>query len=160
MRSSDIYLVSLDPTASHEQSGSRLVLIISPAEFNEATKLSVILPITNGGEFARRLGFAVTVNGIETTGVIRCDQPRAIDLAARCARKVDTLPGPSTLSSRHKQSRSKNRFGIGNSAYSGLRLLRGDGRFSLFCVPIADKTNTSDTGRQLTGPVSVSHSKH
>jgi mRNA interferase ChpB len=90
----DIYLVSLDPTAGHEQSGSRPVLVVAPAEFNEATKLPVILPITKGGEFARRLGFAVPVTGIKTTGIVRCDQPRVIDLAARHARKVDTLPTP------------------------------------------------------------------
>jgi mRNA interferase ChpB len=87
-------MVSLDPTAGHEQSGSRLVLIVSPTEFNEATKLPVILPITNSGAFARRLGFAVTLTGIKTIGVVRCDQPRVIDLAARHARKVDTLPEP------------------------------------------------------------------
>jgi mRNA interferase ChpB len=61
MKRGDIYLVSLDPTAGHEQSGSRPVLVVSPVEFNEATKLPVILPITHGGEFARRLGFAVPV---------------------------------------------------------------------------------------------------
>ena len=94
MKRGDIYLVSLDPTAGHEQSDSRPVLVVSPAEFNEATKLPVILPITNGGEFASRLGFAVPVTGIKTTGVVRCDQPRVIDLAARHARKVDTLPAP------------------------------------------------------------------
>jgi len=94
MKRGDIYLVSLDPTAGHEQSGSRPVLIVSPAAFNEATKLPVILPITNGGKFARHLGFAVPVTGIKTTGVVRCDQPRVIDLAARHARKVDSLPGP------------------------------------------------------------------
>ncbi len=94
MRRGDIYMVSLDPTAGHEQSGSRPVLVVSPAEFNEATKLPVILPITNGGEFARGLGFAVSVTGIKTTGIVRCDQPRVIDLAARHARKVDTLPAP------------------------------------------------------------------
>lgn len=92
MKRGDIYLVSLDPTAGHEQSGSRPVLIVSPAEFNEATKLPVILPIINGSEFARRLGFAVPITGIKTTGIVRCDQPRVIDLAARRARKVDTLP--------------------------------------------------------------------
>ena len=92
MNRGDIYLVSLDPTAGHEQSGSHPVLIVSPAEFNEVTKLPVILPITNGSEFARRLSFAVPVTGIKTTGVVRCDQPRVIDLAARHARKVDTLP--------------------------------------------------------------------
>jgi len=87
----DIYLVSLDPTSGHEQSGSRPVLIVSPAEFNQATKLPVILPITNGSEFARRLGFAVPLSGIKTTGVVRCDQPRVIDLGARNARKVDAV---------------------------------------------------------------------
>ena len=94
MRRGDIYLVSLDPTAGHEQSGSRPVLIVSPAEFNAATRLPVVLPITNGGEFARPLGFAVPLTGIKTTGVVRCDQPRVIDLAARNARKVKTLPEP------------------------------------------------------------------
>lgn len=94
MRRGDIYLVSLDPTEGREQQGSRPVLVVSPAEFNEATKLPVICPITNGGDFARRIGFAVPVTGIKTTGVVRCDQPRVLDLAARNARKVDTLPAP------------------------------------------------------------------
>lgn len=94
MKRGDIYLVSLDPTAGSEQKGSRPVVIVSPVEFNEATKLPVILPITNGGEFARRLGFAVQLTGIKTTGIVRCDQPRVIDLTARHARKVDALPAP------------------------------------------------------------------
>ena len=94
MRRGDIYLVSLDPTAGHEQRGSRPVLIVSPDEFNEATRLPVICPITNGGDFARRLGFAVPVTGAKTSGVVRCDQPRVLDLSARHAHKVDTLPAP------------------------------------------------------------------
>ena len=92
MKRGDIYLVSLDPTEGREQRGSRPVLIVSPLEFNEATKLPVICPITSGGDFARRIGFAVPVTGIKTTGVVRCDQPRVLDLGARNARKVDTLP--------------------------------------------------------------------
>ena len=40
----------------------------------------------------RRVGFAVPVTVIKTTGVVRCDQPRVLDLGARNARKVDTLP--------------------------------------------------------------------
>ncbi|MHB1360626.1 MAG: type II toxin-antitoxin system PemK/MazF family toxin [Rhodocyclaceae bacterium] len=92
MKRGDIYLVSLDPTEGREQRGSRPVLVVSPAEFNEATKLPVICPITSGGDFARRIGFAVPVTGIKTTGVVRCDQPRVLDLGARNARKVDTLP--------------------------------------------------------------------
>ena len=92
MKRGDIYMVSLDPTEGREQRGSRPVLIVSPTAFNEATSLPVICPITSGGEFARRLGFSVTVTGIKTTGIVRCDQPRVLDVAARNGRKVDTLP--------------------------------------------------------------------
>lgn len=92
MKRGDIYLVSLDPTEGREQRGSRPVLVVSPAEFNEATKLPVICPITSGGDFARRIGFTVPLTGVKTTGVVRCDQPRVLDLGARNARKVDSLP--------------------------------------------------------------------
>src|ERR1017187_6287685 len=92
MKRGDIYLVSLDPTSGHEQQGQRPVLVISPTEFNEATRLPVILPITSGGEFARRIGYAVPITGIRTTGIVRCDQPRTLDIAARGCRKVDALP--------------------------------------------------------------------
>ncbi len=92
MKRGDIYLVTLDPTEGREQQGHRPVLVISPQAFNEATKLPVILPITNGGEFARRIGFAVPISGIKTMGVVRCDQPRVLDLHERNGRKIDTLP--------------------------------------------------------------------
>jgi len=94
MKRGDIYLVSLDPTEGHEQRGNRPVLIVSPTEFNEMTRLPVICPITNGGDFARRLGFVVQISGIKTTGCIRCDQPRVLDLNIRNGFKVDTLPIP------------------------------------------------------------------
>ena len=94
MKRGHIYLVSLDPTEGHEQRGTRPVVVVSPTDFNKATKLPVIVPITNGGDFARRIKFAVPISGIRTTGVVRCDQPRVLDLSARTARKVDTLPTP------------------------------------------------------------------
>ena len=96
MRRGDIWLVSLDPTAGHEQQGTRPVLIVSPAAFNELTGTPVVLPVTTGGRFARRRGFAVSLEdaGIRTTGVIRCDQPRALDLAARNGRRVESVPEP------------------------------------------------------------------
>lgn len=92
MNRGDIYAVSLDPTAGHEQSGTRPVLIISASAFNQATKLPVILPITRGGDFARRLGFAVPLIGTQTSGIIRCDQPRTLDLSARQGKRVETIP--------------------------------------------------------------------
>ncbi|MHB1672793.1 MAG: type II toxin-antitoxin system PemK/MazF family toxin [Acidobacteriaceae bacterium] len=91
MKRGDIYTVSLDPTLGHEQQGHRPVLIISPTAFNQATKLPVVLPIASGGEFARRIGFAVPLTGIRTNGIVRCDQPRVLDIEARHGRKVDAL---------------------------------------------------------------------
>ncbi len=94
MERGDIYLVSLDPTAGHEQQGHRPVLVISPSKFNRLTGVPVVLPITTGGGFARTAGFAVSLMGAgtRTTGVIRCDQPRALDLRAHKAKKLETVP--------------------------------------------------------------------
>jgi len=93
MNRGDIYLVSLDPTSGREQQGSRPVLIVSPTAFNQLTKLPIICPITTGGDFAKRNGFAVAITGIQTKGVVRCDQPHVLDIAARQARKLESLPG-------------------------------------------------------------------
>ena len=94
MERGDIYLVSLDPTSGHEQQGARPVLVISPGAFNRLTKTPIVLPITSGGNFARTAGFAVSLigAGTQTTGVIRCDQPRALDLGARRARRLEAAP--------------------------------------------------------------------
>ena len=77
-------------------SGTRPVLIVSPGAFNKITGTPVVLPITKGGDFARRRGFAVSLEdtGTRTTGVIRCDQPRALDLGARKGKRLEAVPGP------------------------------------------------------------------
>jgi mRNA interferase ChpB len=91
MKRGDIYMVSLNPTLGHEQQGHRPVLVVSPTNFNEATKLPVVVPITTGGDFARRIGFAVPLSGTQTTGVVRCDQPRALDILARNPRRIESI---------------------------------------------------------------------
>jgi mRNA-degrading endonuclease toxin of MazEF toxin-antitoxin module len=90
----DIYLVALDPTEGHEQQGTRPVLIVSPDKFNALTKVPIVVPITSGGNFARTAGFAVSLEnaGTRTKGIIRCDQPRPLDLSARKARKLERVP--------------------------------------------------------------------
>jgi len=90
----EIWLVSLDPGTGHEQSGKRPVLIISPAPFNRLTRLPVVVPITSGGSFVRTAGYAVSLDdaGTKTTGVIRCDQPRTIDMAAREGKRLECIP--------------------------------------------------------------------
>ena len=94
MKRGEIWLVSLDPTAGHEQQGMRPVLIVSPAPFNTLTNTPIVLPITSGGNFARMAGFAVSLmgSGTKTTGVIRCDQPRALDLVARKGKRLESAP--------------------------------------------------------------------
>ncbi len=94
MKRGEIWLVSLDPTSGHEQRGRRPVLIVSPEPFNRITKVPVVLPITSGGNFARTAGFAVSLTGAgtKTTGIIRCDQPRALDLASRGGKKLESIP--------------------------------------------------------------------
>ena len=94
MRRGEVWLVGLDPAEGYEQKGRRPVLIVSPEAFNRVTKVPVVLPITSGGSFARTAGFAVplTGTGIKTTGVVRCDQPRALDLGARGGKKLESVP--------------------------------------------------------------------
>ena len=96
MKRGDIYYVSLDPTFGHEQRGTRPVLIVTSESFNQLTRLPVVVPTTSGGRFARIHGFAVSLAsaGTKTTGVVRCDQPRVVDLEARNGRRVETLSGP------------------------------------------------------------------
>jgi mRNA-degrading endonuclease toxin of MazEF toxin-antitoxin module len=55
----------------------------------------VVLPITRGGNFARTAGFAVSLTDARTRtrGVVRCDQPRALDLGARNGHKLESMPG-------------------------------------------------------------------
>jgi len=94
MERGDIYLISPDPTSGHERQGTHPVLIVSPGAFNRLTRTPIVLPITSGSNFARIAGFAVTLvgAGTQTTGVVRCDQPRALDIGSRRGRRLETVP--------------------------------------------------------------------
>jgi mRNA interferase ChpB len=92
----EIYLLSLDPASGHEQQGTRPVIVVSSNEFNGLNRVPIVVPITSGGAFARNAGFAVSLfgAGTKTTGVALCNQVRALDVAARNGRRVETLPIP------------------------------------------------------------------
>ena len=94
MERGEIWRVSLDPAVGHEQQGQRPVVIVSPRSFNQLTQTPIVLPITTRGRFPRRQGFAVSLEsaGIHTIGVIRCDQPRSIDLTARNGERLEIVP--------------------------------------------------------------------
>lgn len=92
MKQGDIYLCDLEPISGHEQGGKRPVVVVSSDLFNQRTGLPVVFPVTKGGGFARRQGFAYALpEGGKVTGVIRCDQPRTLDLNARNAVHISRL---------------------------------------------------------------------
>ena len=93
MKPGEIYFVDYEPTIGREQRGRRPSLIISPESFNRLTNAPIVLPITNGGGFASRIGFAVSLpSSLRTTGLVRCDQPRILDLMERGARFIEAVP--------------------------------------------------------------------
>jgi mRNA interferase ChpB len=54
----------------------------------------LVAPITQGGDFARYAGFAVSLTGtgLKTQGVALINKIRMLDLNARDARKIETAP--------------------------------------------------------------------
>jgi mRNA interferase ChpB len=89
----DIYHVDLNPIQGREQAGARFVLIVSQKVFN-LLGTPLVCPITQGGNFARHAGFAVSLSGTgtQTQGVVLCNQPRVLDLQARRARFIERVP--------------------------------------------------------------------
>ena len=71
----------------------RPVLVMSQQDFNRSG-LAVVCPITQGGNQARYAGFAVSLmgTGTKTQGVVMCNQPRTVDLAARQGKFVEQVP--------------------------------------------------------------------
>ncbi|MCE2571854.1 type II toxin-antitoxin system ChpB family toxin [Motilimonas eburnea] len=90
----DIVRACLNPTAGNEMQGEmRPCLVISPKAFNRLG-LTLIAPITQGGNYSRFKGFSITLMGAgtETQGVVLVNGIRSIDLNARKAKKVEAAP--------------------------------------------------------------------
>lgn len=89
----DVVSVPLDPALGHEQRGTRPALVLTTKEFNKLGDV-LVAPISQGGDFARFAGFAVTLSGTgcKTQGVALVNKIRMLDLAARKARKVERVP--------------------------------------------------------------------
>jgi mRNA interferase ChpB len=86
----EIWLVNLYPTVGREQQGMRPVLVVSEKGLN-SLGLSVVCPVTQGGQQSRFSGFAVSLmgTGSQTQGIVMCNQPRTIDMAARHGRFIE-----------------------------------------------------------------------
>lgn len=93
IRRGDIFHCDLAPVKGRELQGARYVLAVSPREFN-ILGIQFVCPITQGGDFSRERGFAVSLTGAGTKvqGVVLVNQLRAIDLKARGSRFIDKVP--------------------------------------------------------------------
>ncbi|WP_330111080.1 type II toxin-antitoxin system ChpB family toxin [Methylophaga thalassica] len=90
----DIVKVSLNPTIGREQQGDfRPCLVLSPQVFNKLG-MTLIAPITQGGNHARIEGFTVSLMGAgtDTQGVVLVNSVRMIDLETRKAVQVEQVP--------------------------------------------------------------------
>lgn len=89
----DVVSVPLDPVMGHEQRGTRPALVLTTREFNRLGDV-LVAPITQGSDFSRHAGFAVTLSGTgcRTQGVALVNKIRMLDLAARKARRIERAP--------------------------------------------------------------------
>ncbi len=90
----DVVRVCLNPTVGRETQGEfRPALVLSTAEMN-LLGTAIIAPITQGGDFSRYAGFAISLTGtgMETQGVVLVNMIRSVDLAMRGAKKIEHAP--------------------------------------------------------------------
>jgi mRNA interferase ChpB len=89
----DIVSMSIDPTLGHEQQGRRPAMVLTQAAFNKLGMIGVC-PITQGGQFMRDAGMAVSLTGagIQTAGVVLVHQFRMIDPKPRNLKLIESAP--------------------------------------------------------------------
>jgi mRNA interferase ChpB len=89
----DIVSVPLDPVLGHEQRGTRPALVLTTKQFNRLGDV-LVAPISQGGDYTRYAGFAVTLtgSGCKTQGVALVNKIRMLDLTARKAKKIERAP--------------------------------------------------------------------
>jgi mRNA interferase ChpB len=89
----DVVDVPLDPAIGREQHGTRPALVLTTRDFNRLGDV-LVAPITQGGDFSRHAGFAVTLTGTgcKTQGAALINKIRMMDLATRKARRIERAP--------------------------------------------------------------------
>lgn len=85
-----VYMVDLDPTKGHEQSGKRPVLVVSNNDFNRLTRLVKVVPITS-----KKKDFPMEMtlpNSLITYGQVLVQHERTIDLKHRNHEFIEMCP--------------------------------------------------------------------
>jgi mRNA interferase ChpB len=79
-----VYWIDPNPVAEREMRVRHRFVVVTPLEINRLG-VSMTVPVTSGGAFARLKGLTVPIVGSDTTGVAVCHQPRSFDIQARVA---------------------------------------------------------------------------
>ncbi len=83
----DFIVLNFNPQTGHEQKGRRPALVISNQQFNKATGLAIVCPLTN---IDRRIPFHVDVSDVTNlTGFVMVEQMKSIDYKARKAKFIE-----------------------------------------------------------------------
>ncbi|MCL2343955.1 MAG: type II toxin-antitoxin system PemK/MazF family toxin [Firmicutes bacterium] len=86
----DIVIMDFDPQAGFEQKGRRPALVVSNSKYNRHCKMAMVCPITNTD---KNHAFHIRLDhNTQTTGVVLCDQVRALDINSRHVSYKESVP--------------------------------------------------------------------
>ncbi len=86
----DIVWIDMQPQASHEQSGRRPAVVLSPESYNGKVGLALLCPITRQ---LKGYPFEVIIPpGLKVEGVVLSDQVKSLDWKVRNAEFCDKVP--------------------------------------------------------------------
>lgn len=86
----DLLWLTFDPQPGHEQAGRRPAVVLSPAKYNRATGLALVVPVTSS-----RKGYPFEVDlpaALAVSGTVLADHMKNLDWKARKAELIATLP--------------------------------------------------------------------
>jgi len=90
VKQGDIIKLNFSPQSRHEQAGYRPAVVISNDFFRAKTNFTIVCPITNTNKpFPLHV---VLDNRTITTGVVLCEQIKALDLTARDYKLIEKMP--------------------------------------------------------------------
>jgi len=85
----DLDWVNFDPQAGREQAKNRPALVLTDPDFNTATGLLVVCPVTRTDRPWRT---RVPLIGTATTGFVMIEQVKSVDWIARGAAFIERVP--------------------------------------------------------------------
>lgn len=86
----DVIFLDFNPSSGHEQNGHRPAIVVSNFDFNKATEMAIVCPITN--TINKRPYRVLLPEEMKTTGIVLCEQVKSLDIKARKAYFSEKAP--------------------------------------------------------------------